>query len=420
MQNDKQAISSGQTPRHFPPAPQTKEHTNPPHSTSAQSPFASQQQNTPPQQQKSNQNAQQTQGEKQRQQSTTKEITKTPSKTENNTPNDSKKKGSEFAQTQVSHTAPSTSAQTSPTNTQKPSSSKQDQTGAITFAPIPQSAQPASMPQFGQQQGSLGSMNAQTNTMQSGVTQEEGSSGTLGKLLVITLILITIGAVAGGGYWYYTNRAMIAQRQITATEITPMEDAVEEPESTTVPEPVYSQEQVNVLEIDESSTPESLARKLSAIALTIETEMPTDPIRFRIEDENGNPMPFEDFAAIMDPNFPSQITAAVSDTFELRYYYYTEDITRTGLVLNPIDSQALENALRQNESQLVSILRPLMLGEEVPESVNGFSTSQYKGWDVRYINLNTDETLSIDYVVGDDVALIGTSMFTLRKMIDEQ
>ncbi len=193
-----------------------------------------------------------------------------------------------------------------------------------------------------------------------------------------------------------------------------------EENSAPVPQP-FSSDKPNYLSFDtETVSPEDIRATLSQVAERIKKSNLTKPIEFLVTDQNNNPLAFSRFALLLKLELDSKILALTQETFSL-YAYNDAGWVRFGLVLNfkDTDTQTATDAVKETESKLPYALRAFTLEPNINiEKKLALQSSHYNGLDIRFINFDIDNKISLDYAFYANRLIIGTSKNTLRAIFD--
>lgn len=143
-------------------------------------------------------------------------------------------------------------------------------------------------------------------------------------------------------------------------------------------------------------------------------------VEFLIVDQNNKPLPFKDFIdnleIILSPEILNNIEG---ENFSL-FLYRNNDLKRLNLVVSVKNEDLLRMSLAKSEKTLVDNLKSLFMYAQ-PDSMakKQFSESNYNGYLVRYINLNTNPDLSLDYAIVGNYLVIATNKESGRLIMDK-
>jgi len=236
----------------------------------------------------------------------------------------------------------------------------------------------------------------------------------ISKFIISAIIILIIASVALGSYilWKTRNSDKIEPKP-------PEEVPIEKPQPTETPIEKYSSENPNYLSIDtESATSESISQLLKQTASEIKESENGKLFEFVVTDANNNPLSFSIFSYLFKISLSPEILDSLEENFSL-YFYRDNENVRLGAAVDIQDTEAISSEISKEENALVSELQPLFLSNPFSEIGESFNTSQYKDFQIRYINLNEDNTLSVDYSIAGDKLIIGTSKDTARAIIDK-
>ncbi|MFZ3031636.1 MAG: hypothetical protein WA082_01230 [Candidatus Moraniibacteriota bacterium] len=226
-----------------------------------------------------------------------------------------------------------------------------------------------------------------------------------------TIVLTASGLLA----WYFMKPAPEENTVPTQAE------TVVTPESTiTVSEPPFSLDMPNYLSVDtETVSPESFQALIQQSGERIRTGNMTQPVEFLLTDKKNNPIAFSRFAYLMKLGFPEELLALLGEPFSL-FLYSDAGRVALGLELTLVKGGEAQKVVTQKEASMPVFLQPLLFrGIVVPKEVT-FRSGVYKTEAVRFVNIDTAQNISFDYVMRDAAWIIGTSKDTLRAILDKK
>jgi len=244
--------------------------------------------------------------------------------------------------------------------------------------------------------------------------------------ILFSIVVLSIISIVGIGFYYvYTSTKTIKQAE------DPISPGVEnkttspnlETEAPVVINPLeskYSSENPNFLSIDSSTiSSEQLKNKLIEIAEEIK-KLPVSKIyEFIVVDKNNNPITLKTFNESSKLTLSPAIIKKLDQDFSL-FFYNDNGNTRLGIRIKTLASnkKSLFEDLKLQEKTLPEDISVLFLGLTREDKQTEFTTSKYdtSNETVRYLNINSGKTLSIDYMVTENNLIIGTSKETLRKI----
>lgn len=226
-----------------------------------------------------------------------------------------------------------------------------------------------------------------------------------GKLILVSFLIFLFFAAGAGGYYYWINKKK--------------SPAVQENITVTPPEPTLATDKPNYLNLDLSSEKIDIASSVDKYIQEMKEENLSSPIEFSVVDNQNNPISFKDFSLKTGLTLPEEIISNLKDNFSL-FIYQEEGQPRLGISVDSSDliGTSLKEALKKNELTLASSLAPLYLEGLPPTDETPFGTSYYGGAEIRYKNINSPSSLSLDYTIFRDKLVIATSKMTLRSIID--
>lgn len=233
-----------------------------------------------------------------------------------------------------------------------------------------------------------------------------------GRVFATSLVLVIIVAVCAGGYIFLTTRNNNISIQSASEPIV-------EPPVVEVTQTVFSTDKPNYLNIDvESTSTLKITQLLVSTSLDIQKENIVAPVEFLTTDANNNPLAFSVFANLAGLNISADVLSSFEEGFSL-YIYNDNGNARVALAVDLKNKEMAVSELLKEESQLNNGLAPIFLGEPVEQGTITFKDGQYNGLAIRYVNLNSQNTISLDYAFLDGQLVVGTSKDTLRAVLDK-
>lgn len=241
------------------------------------------------------------------------------------------------------------------------------------------------------------------------------------KILASVIVFLITGIIILGGYYFWMTRTpkqVSESVQPTIETAVPVEEATE-PVIITPPIEKYSPAKPNYLTIDLATlSAAEIQAAISAIANDLKDLTPQTAYEFTAVDTNNNPIPFSVFATNAKLNFSQAALSALGENFSI-YLYNNNGEIRLGLAINVLKSDTLTAEIQKQEKTLPSDIAFIFL-DSVPDTTAGlFKDGSYYDTKTRYMNLNAQGTLSIDYAINNTNFTIGTSKNTERAVLDK-
>lgn len=239
----------------------------------------------------------------------------------------------------------------------------------------------------------------------------------------VTGILLIVG---GGLYAYVSDWGGLFGGKTEVVEVVEAPVPIEVPEEPSAPseDPVlsepFSRENPNFLVIDTESdmaSAEGVTMMFKSVESDVASMNVTAPVEFVIRDPNNNPIAFSRFAYMLGLTFPSDMLAAFDENFSL-YVVPDDDRLHRGIAISLGDREAMLSLLASDEDALLSALGDLLYGGAISGSkVADFRDGSYGTLSTRFVNLDPDGSRSFDYVLLDDMMVIGTSKDSFRAVL---
>lgn len=249
------------------------------------------------------------------------------------------------------------------------------------------------------------------------------------KKLVLTLSIILIATIIlAGTYYFWSTRKIsrdaepVAGEAPTAekTETIPGQDIASNAEPAVSK---FSTSGPNYLEVDiNDSSPEAMKETLKSYVQEVQASGISGAAEFKIVTLEKSPISLSTFLEKMKITFSPELASSLEDDFSL-YIYNDQGGPGVGLSIAAKKEADLEDVLINEEGNLPGELAPLFpIAEYTIEKNKKFNSSQYdtfSGVTIRYLNIISPESLSVDYAIYKQKLIIGTTRQTLRSIVDK-
>lgn len=252
------------------------------------------------------------------------------------------------------------------------------------------------------------------------IEEYDESSNSSYKVIVITAILLTILIIGAIAYYFLAIKSIPTQPVIEQTaaveEIAPI---IEEPVVVAPPVEKYSAAKPNYLVIDPATMPSALIKEnLQKLADEIENMPAKNSYEFVIVDTNNNPVAFPIFATASGLNLAPTILSSLGETFSL-FIYNDNGSAKLGFSATINKAAIFATELQKQEKTLLNDISLLFLDAKPETTTGAFKDGSYKNFKTKYLNLNSQETLSIDYAISDNQFILSTNKDALRAILDK-
>ncbi len=258
-------------------------------------------------------------------------------------------------------------------------------------------------------------------------SQSKVKSG-IKKFFIVLVFCAIIAGFGWGGYYFWMTRNISQDSQniigsffnknkeeeVKTEEIVQIES---KPEVKTE-ESKFSPDKPNYLSLSSILEKEALSKLLLETSASVEKGEYGVPVEFIATDENNDPIKLADFLKIAGIQFNESIAKNLGESFSI-YFYSDSGNPRMGMAMEVKSQPAAKSTLLASESTLVSDLNILFLNESIFQENIPFKSGTYKELSTRYVNLNEQMDVSIDYAFNEDQLLIGTSKNTIRAIFDK-
>ena len=236
---------------------------------------------------------------------------------------------------------------------------------------------------------------------------------------IAALALSVLGVLAY--FLLFWNRQAAAPMPAEVPEaIVPEAPAAEVPAEPTTPVvPPFAADQPNYLPIDvETATAASIRQTLDEAGVKIIEAKMTGPVEFLVTDKNNTPIAFSRFAFVTDLGLSADLVALIEESFSI-FAYDDMGSVRLGLSLSFKDAALATERLTKEEAKLPASLKPFLYGKEQSVAAqSAFRSGSYASQIVRFVNVDEEKNLSLDYMVRGTQWFIGSSKDMLRAIAD--
>ena len=248
------------------------------------------------------------------------------------------------------------------------------------------------------------------------------------KVFFVLAAMLLSGIFALGGYYFWTTRNLDKQASVTTENTenpvsetpaaeTPSEEANKPAEE--IAQDKFSEANPNYFPIDVGTVnANNIIALLTAKATEVKEFKAATPIEFLMTDTNNDPVFFSAFNYISGMGMPMELLTNLGDNFSL-FLYNDNGNMRMGVAVELKDKEKIISQMKSNESSLVKDLTPMFLGNPVNGTGKSFKGSAYNAAAIRYLNLDEQNSISVDYTITDKYLVIGTSKQTIRAILDK-
>lgn len=252
-------------------------------------------------------------------------------------------------------------------------------------------------------------------------TQAKTPSGSAIYKALLGFVLVLVLAIIGlGGYYFWVTRT--PKQEIPAVAETPTAEetptAIEETVVIAPPTEKYSDSKANYLILDISTaSADSIHSSIETLLTDLKEKSSSSLYEFIPVDANNNPIAFPIFATAAKFNLSPTLLSTLGGTFSL-FIYNDNGIQHLGLSANIKKQDLFAKEIVKQEKTFIADASFLFFNATPEVKTGQFGNGKYKDFSTKYLNLNKQETLSIDYTSNNSQFFIGTSKNTLRAIID--
>lgn len=232
-----------------------------------------------------------------------------------------------------------------------------------------------------------------------------------GKLIIFIAVILIV--LAGGGFSYYWFFVKGQAPAVSSKPATP--SPAQTAPTTPVPEP--QNKNLRRLIVDTTQSPTAIKDTVQKFASDFATTAAeNDLVEIKILDKNNQPIGKKDLFSGLGATIPDSVLMKLSEDYSL-FARKEGGAARLGLTFKTITSSGLSDEMKNWETNIVSNLVPLYLGQ-TPTGISAFNSGRYKNADIRYSNFSSPAGASLDYSVISNFLVIGTSKDTSRAILD--
>ena len=178
-------------------------------------------------------------------------------------------------------------------------------------------------------------------------------------------------------------------------------------------------DKINFLKVDENSLNKVGIRSLIDETFVKMNGYNGDQLEFVLVGRDNLPIKFDKFAGAFGISLNKNITNNALDNFSI-FLSKKGGLKRMGIAINVKNKENVLEALRGEENNLFKGLEPILLGGEISKDSNKvFSDGSYKDVKIRFMGLNSNPDLSIDYSIAKNYLVFATSKESGRMIIDK-
>jgi hypothetical protein len=246
---------------------------------------------------------------------------------------------------------------------------------------------------------------------------EKDPNYTFYKIILITVVVLVVAIIGLGGYYFWITRTPKQAPIVQAPVET--EQPAETPAQT--PAEKYSAEKPNYLSLDLASlSPEEIRASVVSVAEELKTaNLARTPYEFIVTDANNNPVAFPIFTLATKLNLAPAVLSNLGENFSL-FLYNDAGNMRLSLAIDVNNKNILTAEMTKQEKTFITDAAFLFLNAK-PEIATGAFQDNNTNPDalIRFINVNVQKNLSIDYSIINSQLIIATSKNTMGAVLDK-
>jgi hypothetical protein len=231
-----------------------------------------------------------------------------------------------------------------------------------------------------------------------------------GKLLFSAILIFVILIFSAGGYYFWLTKK--SEGQVSS-----------QPENTQASQIAtqntsFSTDQPNFFAIDiDNMDKYQIKAALKKNADDVVNSNIQEAIEFNIINPKNESVKFEIFSDKVEMKLPASVLYNLNSDFKI-FAYNDNQTPFLGLAIASKDSAKLSEVLVGEELNLASSLEFFYFTSGYDPESKTFAPDSYGGAEIRSLEINSNEKLSLNYSLYKNYLLIGTSKMTLRSMID--
>jgi len=235
------------------------------------------------------------------------------------------------------------------------------------------------------------------------------------KLITISFIIFTV--IILGVLTFYYIVPMFKKSTITPTPV------ISETPTPIVKSILNLATAEDILLIN--NTTEELFNVLSALVAEPLTEKSMEELKINSASLNGKKLDLINIFETLNINYPQELFFIMNSNYYEMFLYSAKNNVDLGFIMEiqNKDANSLKDLLSNWENTMIDSFKPFYFGRAKNPDSFIFKNSNYKGINIRYINLNTPET-AIDYAIYTDLIknktywLFSTSKDSMFAAID--
>jgi hypothetical protein len=251
---------------------------------------------------------------------------------------------------------------------------------------------------------------------------EERNSSSLKKIIWIAAIIVVCGSFVGGYYFLSSNRQVVENNksETNTQESNKVANEESKKEETTNIEsiPKYLSDKANYLTIDmENPSYDNFKKAVLDVSSEIASSGTKEPVEFIVTNNEHTPVYFSIFKTISGIKLSDNLMKTLGDNFSL-FVYHDSGKLRLSLAIDVTDQAKAATLIKTEEAGLFNALSSLIFEEiSAPKGKFEFKDNNYKGVNIRYLNLN-DKFSSVDYAFSGNKLIFGFSKESMLTTLD--
>ncbi|MBI3273522.1 MAG: hypothetical protein HYZ69_00085 [Candidatus Colwellbacteria bacterium] len=238
--------------------------------------------------------------------------------------------------------------------------------------------------------------------------EEKPKTGVMRSFLVGFSVVILVGLVGIGAWWYTQNRLLTS-----SPPAEPVSPPLAAPALST---PLVSVDRSFTVDLEAGQTRELLFQKLASLVETSKPDLLKGDFARVVLKQGEKFLTPSELGKLLEVEFPSSLS---SDQYTL-LFFMQEPEPVFALVLKILDS-SIQTYLSSRESEAPLLVQRLY-GEYAKASLSRqasetFLDNTYQGTAIRYMNFDTPER-SFDYAISNDLLLLAGSRQAMFMLID--
>lgn len=228
--------------------------------------------------------------------------------------------------------------------------------------------------------------------------------------LLAVFVLLCVGA--GGAYYWIVRQNSDQSEYVIEDDGKATGEDLEETISAD-----YTTTAINTLLINNDGS--DITSVINEAVASVGELFQGDVFQFVFAKKNNptSPLTMQEVMSLMHIQFSQDITNQMNDG--VTWFLYNDvDGVKSGFSAKVLNVEVAKNLFKDEEPMLSQEVQNIFIRSITPVST-AFSDSLHRNYAIRYLNIDSLQSQSVDYTFRGDSLILGTSKMTIRAMLDK-